>query len=139
MNFWIWIITWFWNVFKARKKVVHKNISQGFNYVRRSWSKIITKLFHNIKVTFQVCLHHISFHKNLHQNVLNDFAIKVVLYDFWWPLCLLIMLAFWPFVTFQVILHFMIYSCLFNVSIHWNFYKNHLINECARKEKDKIP
>ena len=35
---------------KTGTKVVHKNVSQGFNQIGRSESKKITKPLHNIKV-----------------------------------------------------------------------------------------
>ena len=67
------------NVYINNKKeykvnVVHKNVSQGCIKVRRSQSKNITKLLHNIKVHFMsytmqnLCLHGISIHTNFHQN-----------------------------------------------------------------------
>ena len=40
--------------------------------------------------------------------------------------------------TFEVILHFKKNMRHLNVSIHRNYYQNQFINECARKEKDKI-
>ena len=47
---------------KTRKKVVHKNVSQGCNKV--------TKLIYNRKVTFmkQLCIQDISIYTNFHQN-----------------------------------------------------------------------
>ena len=45
---------------------------------------------------------------------------------------------FRPSMTFEVILYFMKDLCLYNVSIHINFYQNQSINKYARKKKAKI-
>ena len=48
----------------TRKKVVHKDLSQGFNQIRGSRSKRITQPFHNIKVVYVAFFILLHFMKN---------------------------------------------------------------------------
>ena len=43
-----------------------------------------------------------------------------------------------PYMTFEVILHFIQNLSLHDVSIHRNFDQNRFINKCARKKKAQI-
>ena len=45
----------------------------------------------------------------------------------------------WPYVTLEVIFHFLKNLCLHNFRILSNSYNNRFINECAVKDLAKIP
>ena len=108
------ILLYFTMYTKTRTKVVHKNVSQGWNKVRRS----LSKLLHNIKVTGHVwfmeklCLYDISIHTNLFLNrsindVIKYFLHKSGLIWLWMQLFSAILASFLKKVLLKVKLYFL--------------------------------